>query len=176
MGETIWIKNLKTDINQLELYQLEIKRYIDYESNIQNKYTQVQTSIIRQFSDSLEAIIMLLNSNYKTPSTLVTGRINNINGVFIYLRKIIESDMMLNIILNGGEQLYDLYLEQSVIDESHVGRMFKDTNNNFKTKKQKSTKKYNWLEKAFDIRINSLDVLIDLANIVPEAKSNFKAW
>lgn len=176
MSESIWIRNLKSDIDQIESFQDAIKNYVKHVSNINFEPVQVHTSIISQFADSLEAVVMLLNSNYKDLSTLLTRKINNINGVFIYLRKIIEADMILNIVINNGKELYNLYLAQSTIDESHVCRNFGDDNKKFKVSNEESNNKYYWIEKALGTSVDSIDDLIELAHIVPEVKSNMKAW
>jgi len=176
VSEIIWIKNLKSDIDQIEFFQVTIKNYVKHISDISFEPVKVHASIISQFADSLEAIVMLLNSNYKDSSTLLTGKINNLNGIFIYLRKIIEADMILNIVINNGKEIYGFYLSQCAIDETHVSRKFGHSNKKFRALNKDPHNKYYWIEKAFGMSVNSIDALIELAHIVPEAKSNIKAW
>ncbi|MBG0762042.1 hypothetical protein IY230_00255 [Acholeplasma laidlawii] len=65
MSESIWIKNLKSDIDQIEFFQFAIKNYVKHISSIEFEPVKVHASIISQFADSLEAVVMLFNSNYK---------------------------------------------------------------------------------------------------------------
>lgn len=176
MSDRIWIKNLKSDIDQIELFIVEMKNYVKHLSKNDFEPIRVHNSIISQFTDSLEAVVILLNSNYKDSSTLLTSKINNINGIFIYLRKMIEANMILNIAINNGKELYKLYLSQDSNDESHVSNKFGNNKNMFAFSNEPSKKKYYWIEKALDVRVDSIDDLIDLAHVVPDAKSNMKAW
>ena len=77
-----------------------------------------------------------MNSNYKSHDEFITGKINNVSGIFILLRKLIESNMIMNIVINNGKDLYDLYLEQAELDEAHISKMFKDSSVWFKQGKK----------------------------------------
>lgn len=176
MGEQIWIKNLKLDIDKISNYVSVLNEYIEHISKRNYEYVKVHASILRQFVDTLDSIVVLLNSNYKSHDEFITGKINNVSGIFILLRKLIESNMIMNIVINNGKDLYDLYLEQAELDEAHISKMFKDSSVWFKQGKKETNKKYYWISKSLKKNVNSIDDLIDLAHITADAKANMKAW
>lgn len=176
LENVIWIKNLKADINNVSKYCFEMEKYIDNLKQRTEKTYKVYASIIEQFSNALSAIVLLMDSNFESPCELNTSKMNNISGIFILLRKMIEANILLNIILNYGGSLYDEYLYQENIDESHIADKFKNTCNYFHINHIDIKDKYYWISNTFGRKIISIDNLIDLARLVPEAKANLKAW
>lgn len=176
MVKKAWIINLKFDINKIDLFCLELNKYILFLNQRNDNPSRVYSSIIKQFNDSLSAFTLLLNSNYEKYNELTTSKINNTSGIYIFIRKMIEANMVLNIILNNGGKLYESYLSQSSFDESHISKMFGESCRHFKMDKESSVDKYDWLSKEFDKKIVSVDDLIDIARLDLGAKTKIKTW
>lgn len=172
----IWENNLKYDIDQISKYVYSLNQYLEHIYIIGDKNRFAHYSIIKQFSDSLDSITILLNRNYNFDNKLRTGKINNISGIFILLRKCLEANMMLNIILNSRSDIYEAYLSQIEIDESHLSKMFSTTNYDFTNYTNISKEKYYWTNSLKSDSVKTINDLIDLANIMPDAKANIKTW
>lgn len=171
----MWVKNLRHDLYKLERYTLEFNEYLKVLNNNKTNFGVVYYSLISEYSETLKSILMLLESNYKNEEELQTSRINNMSGVLILLRKLIEIETVLNILLNNKDDLYVSYINQTEIDESHVASMFNESLNVFKsTTKPKS--KYFWLNKHFKKTYRSVNDLLNLGNYNKESKLMLELW
>src|SRR5690554_5306252 len=171
----MWIKNLRHDLYKLESYTLEFNEYLKGLCNNKTNFGIVFYSLITEYNETLKSVLMLLESNYKNEEELQTSRINNMSGVFILLRKLIEIETVLNILLNNKDDLYVSYINQAKIDESHVASMFNGSLIIFKsTTKPKS--KYFWLNKYFKKTYRSVNDLLNLGNYNKESKLMLELW
>src|SRR5690625_1776998 len=171
----IWIKNLRYDLYKLKTYTKEFNKYLKVFKNNKTNFGIVYYSLLNEYNQTMKSILMLLESNYKSKEELQTFRINNMSGVFILLRKLIETEATLNILLNNKEELHVMYLSQSELDESHVAMMFGESSKDFKKNKTPKSK-YFWLNKYFGKRARSVNDLLKTGNYTKGSKLMLELW
>lgn len=173
--EVIWPKNLRQDLDSLYNYIIELEKYIEVLKKKKDDSHLVFASIMGQFSDSLYAVYLLLKSNYDKNENILNVQAAKTSTVFLYLRKILEADLLLNIMLNTGGSIYSDYLKQESYDQAHVNKMFNGSTGEFHTNEARK-EKYAWLTNHAKRKVKSLDDLINLAHLTKESKANIKVF
>lgn len=176
MNKMIWPYNIKNDINDIHKFSIELEKYL-YSINNKTLYNKVHHSIISQFNESLKTLVKIFISNFEEDKFKYVSFMYNIEGVFIFLRKMIEAMTIINIIVNSKDkEIYEGYINQQTIDEANIKKMFNGTSKHFNKTITELKNKYSYLNKLTDKEIKSIDDLIDLAHITKLSKSYFKSW
>jgi hypothetical protein len=171
----MWIKNLRNDLYKIKLYCKEINNYLDILNSNKNNLSVMYFSLLNDYNETLKAILILLESNYHKEDELQTSRINNMSGIFILLRKLIETEATINVLLNNKEELHELYLAQKEFDEAYIASKFKDSSSAFKQSKIPRSR-YFWLNKYLGKNISSINDLINTGNYTKESKLMLELW
>lgn len=168
--------NLMDDLNSLNNFSNEVKSYLKIFDNEKDYFIRAYKSVFTSFCEALDDIVNSLFYNYKEENTIDNIFLINLENSFIFLRKLLESNLILNIFKTDQETLFKEYIEQSEKDLSHVSKMFNEKTLYFNSSDKKTINRYDWINQACGIKIKSLTGLVDITSMNEFNKNSYKTY